>query len=120
MYSSSDGGLPISQRPHRILFNYKSIQESNLVLVVGMNFDLNCIHFFFSSQTLAVLFSCLTLTYGFNLNLGHLSKGQLTGPAPNGRVQMSRSQKVDANLCPLCIQFTGQAINQLLNIILSE
>jgi len=71
------------------------------------------------TKTLAVLFSCLTLTYGFNLNLGHLSKGQLTGPAPNGRVQMSRSQKVDANLCPLCIQFTGQAINQLLNIILN-
>jgi len=71
------------------------------------------------TQVLAVLFASLTLSHGFNLNLGHLSRGQVTGPDPNGRVQMPSSLKADVNLCPLCIQFTGQAINQLLNIILN-
>merc|ERR1712110_426219 len=71
------------------------------------------------TQVLGVLFASLTLSHGFNLNLGHLSRGQVTGPDPNGRVQMPSSLKADVNLCPLCIQFTGQAINQLLNIILN-
>lgn len=33
--------------------------------------------------------------------------------------QLVHASPVSADLCPLCVQFTGQAINQLLNIILN-
>lgn len=71
------------------------------------------------TKVLAVLFSALALTSGANVFEMYQSRG--VPNAPDGLVHVTSYQdvQVNANLCPLCVSFTGQAIDQLLNIILN-
>ncbi|XP_012942224.1 countin-1 [Aplysia californica] len=63
---------------------------------------------------LPLLFAVLTLASG----MPDVQHALRSGPVLGGGV-MPMAPKVEADLCPLCIQFTSQAINQLLNIILN-
>jgi len=62
-----------------------------------------------------LLLSVLTLTSALP-QIQNVYRSSLEARA---RHAISRIQKVNADLCPLCINFTGEMINELLNIILN-
>ncbi|KAK3774916.1 hypothetical protein RRG08_007273 [Elysia crispata] len=69
-------------------------------------------------KKIAILVICSLMSVSLGLpNVQHVFRRQTKLKSLEHKV--SRVNKVNADLCPLCIQFTGQAINQLLNIILN-
>jgi hypothetical protein len=81
-------------------------------------FDDPVFHHLSYFQWLAVILSILVLSEAFYI--------PPSGAKSNGVVHMSKPQQLhstkglDLDLCPTCVDFTGQAINNLLNIILSK
>lgn len=73
-----------------------------------------CYEVFYSLQVFAVLLSIATLSCGLP---GTQKSLRFQGQQPYRPVT---SHNVSADLCPLCIQFTDEALNILLNIILSK
>jgi len=61
-----------------------------------------------NKQVFALFFATLALTSALPSVQRHVRAGQLT--------KVNRS---DMDLCPLCVQFTGEALNTLLNLILN-
>lgn len=67
------------------------------------------------TKKLAIVFSILAMTLALP---SHVQNVVRAGVSSEKRSDL-KINKVEADLCPTCIQFTDQAINELLNIILN-